>query len=90
MSDFVNLSFVYLKRDLNFRNFQSFENTAPTEPTQAPYANVEPSQFGGSFLDPSQPASSSFYGQGADFDQQKSYTGNEFDDEPPLLEGKLN
>jgi hypothetical protein len=26
----------------------------------------------------------------ADLGQQKSYTGNEFDDEPPLLEGKRN
>jgi hypothetical protein len=54
-------------------------------PNQAPYTNVPPAQYGGgSFLDPSQTAS--MYGQG-DFSQQKAYTENEFDDEPPLLEG---
>lgn len=71
------------------RNFQSFESTAPIEATQAPYSNVAPAQYGGSFLDASQPAANSFYGQG-DFGQQKAYTGNEFDDEPPLLEGEIN
>lgn len=53
--------------------------------TQATYSNVPPTQFGGSFLDPSQAAP--VYGQG-DFGQQKTFTENEFDDEPPLLEGK--
>lgn len=70
------------------RNFQSFENAAPAvsaAPTQAPYSNVPPAQFGGSFLDPSQAAP--IYGQ--EFGQEKTYTGNEFDDEPPLLEGQI-
>lgn len=67
-----------------FRSFQTFENAAPIAPTQAPYANVAPAQFGGSFLDPSQ--ATPIYSQG-DFAQQKTYTGNEFEDEPPLLEG---
>lgn len=71
------------------RNFQNFDNAAqaPAAVTHDhnPYANVPPAQYGGSFLDASQ-TSSNMYGQ-ADFGQQKAYTGNEFDDEPPLLEG---
>lgn len=70
-----------------YRNFQTFENVAPIASEQAPYTNVPPSQFGGSFLDPSQSAAGNLYGQ-SEFGQQKAYTGNEFDDEPPLLEGK--
>lgn len=81
---FINSSFgnwdIYSEQYLN-RNFQNFENVAASP--QVPFSNV--SQFGGSFLDPSQ-TSGNIYGQ-ADFGQQKSYTGNEFDDEPPLLEG---
>jgi hypothetical protein len=73
------------------RNFQTFDNTAQASTAPAHdhnlYANVPPAQFGGSFLDPSQTASSGLYGQG-DFGQSKAYTENEFDDEPPLLEGK--
>lgn len=72
------------------RNFQTFDNQAQAPAAQTQdnnlYANAPPGNYGGSFLDPSQ-TTSSLYGQG-DFGQ-KSYTGNEFDDEPPLLEGKL-
>lgn len=80
------------KRDfISWRNFQTFENVAPiVQPNQAGYPNDQPSQFGGSFLDASQAAPNSFYGQSDYGQQQKSYTGNEFDDEPPLLEGKIN
>lgn len=49
------------------------------------YSNIPPPQYDGSFLDPSQAPTGNLYGQ-SDFGQ-KSYTGNDFDDEPPLLEG---
>lgn len=80
-----------------YRNFQSFDNVSepnipisavsPTMTTTNPnaYANVPP-QFGGSFLDPSQAPAGNLYGQ-TDFGG-KSYEGTDFDDEPPLLEGK--
>lgn len=72
-----------------FRNFQSFENTPNTAPVAPmPYANVPPPQYGGSFFDPTTampPAN--VYGQ-PNVAEQKAYTGNEYEDEPPLLEGK--
>jgi hypothetical protein len=78
---------------VSIRNFQSFDNVAPTTTmTTAPmnpnsYTNISPQSFGsGDFLDPTQSPSANLYGQ-ADFGQ-KSYTGNDFDDEPPLLEGE--
>jgi hypothetical protein len=70
------------------RNFQNFDSGAQAQTLHDPnpYANVPPAHYGGSFLDASQ-APNMMYGQ-ADLGQQKaSYTGNEFDDEPPLLEG---
>lgn len=73
------------------RNFQSFENTPNTAPSApSPYANVAPpQQYGGSFFDPTTampPAN--VYGQ-PNVQEQKNYTGNEYEDEPPLLEGNL-
>lgn len=79
------------------RNFQSFDNVAAsTAPTSAAtmtstnpnsYANVSPPQgYGGSFLDPAQAPAGNLYGQ-TDFGGN-SYSGGDFDDEPPLLEGK--
>lgn len=78
--------FVHVKLFI-FRNFQTFEAPqAPVVDPHQPYVNVPPNQYGGSFLDTSQIPPSGLYGQG-DFGQQAAYTGNEFDDEPPLLEG---
>lgn len=76
---------------MNHRNFQTFEAAQPAvaDPHQ-PYANIPPNQFGGSFLDASQTSSAGLYGQNDYGVQQKAYTGNDFDDEPPLLEGKHN
>ncbi|KAG5679170.1 hypothetical protein PVAND_008760 [Polypedilum vanderplanki] len=60
-------------------NFQTFDVNATTSPPNIDYA---PSGYGNqAYLDPM----ASAYGQ-SDLGQQKSYTGNEFDDEPPLLE----
>lgn len=71
-----------------FRNFQTFDtNPSVVAPeVQQTYSNVPPTQYGGSFLDASHAPTGNIYGQ-SDFGQQKVYTGSEFDDEPPLLEG---
>jgi hypothetical protein len=54
--------------------------SATTSPPNIDYA---PASFGNqAYLEPMQA-----YGQ-SDVGQQKAYSGNEFDDEPPLLEGK--
>lgn len=71
------------------RAFQSFDPTFQPQasPAQGLYANVPPNQnFGGSFLDPSQ--SASMLSGPSEFGQENAYSGNSFDDEPPLLEGK--
>ncbi|CAO1360416.1 unnamed protein product, partial [Diamesa tonsa] len=71
-------------QELNFQSFENTPNTAPVAPM--PYANVPPPQYGGSFFDPTTampPAN--VYGQ-PNVAEQKSYTGNEYEDEPPLLE----
>lgn len=67
---------------LSHRNFQTFDTSAPPSHPNLNY--VPPSYAGGqaNFLDPMQP-----YGQ-ADMNTQKTYIANEFEDEPPLLEGE--
>ncbi|CRK86391.1 CLUMA_CG000178, isoform A [Clunio marinus] len=78
-------------QDFNFEipdqelHFQTFENTQQPSGTQITYTNVPPGQYAGSFLDGSQAATGNLYGN-TEFGEQKTYTGNEFDDEPPLLE----
>lgn len=73
------------------RNFQSFDNTQPSVPPNydATYAQP-PAQGLGGFYDPTAYTDTS-YGPDKSGKQGGSGgggTGNEFDDEPPLLEGK--
>lgn len=66
------------------RNFQNFNQTTPQQPGQPNQSFDQQYVNNSSFLDPMQPFAQT------DLGQQKSYTGNEFDDEPPLLEGKYS
>lgn len=71
-------------------NFQSFDNTQPTVPPNfdAPYSNP-PNQGLGGFYDPTAYTDNT-YAQDKSFNQASgaggTATGNEFEDEPPLLE----
>lgn len=71
-----------MTNNLFHRNFQTFDPAAQTLHANSNYS--PPNYAGGStaYLDPV-PS----YGQ-SDMNQQKSYIPNEFEDEPPLLEGR--
>ncbi|XP_034099924.1 protein YIPF5 [Drosophila nasuta] len=72
-------------------NFQSFDNTQPSVPPNydAPGYNNAPNQGLGGFYDPTAYTDNA-YGQDKSFNQTgaagNGAAGNEFDDEPPLLE----
>jgi hypothetical protein len=78
----------YLFELFHARNFQTFDTSAQQQqqqqtPQQPPITNYGMPNYGNqSYFDPTP----SMYGQ-SDLGQPKAYTGNEFDDEPPLLEG---
>ena len=68
------------------RNFQSFESSVNQNVAPQSYANIPPAAYGGPFLNPaSQIPNNTMYNQ-PDINE-KPYT-SEYDDEPPLLEGK--
>jgi len=72
------------------RNFQTFDNTQASVPPNydASYAQT-PSQGLGGFYDPTAYTDTSYGQDKSGKSAAGGGAGNEFDDEPPLLEGEI-